>query len=417
MIELKKRSKPLDKKSDIISSFSVLPKSREWPTKAIPWLRSKRIAFVPVYRPRAIPPDQIPNDWENLILNRVLYNPRPEANGADRSLRAWLRTVSSGRADIDPFVVPMQTIDKQDVPPYEFESTLGQPLRNQGADAAILIMLGGKGAGTNSGFWSRAVMAESNGVWLMELIHGLTGFKDLYSFTNDVDPADRDIGYFDQMSAASQTHPTVFTKKELGWIDGSAIKHHFRGTADYTIQFASLPQPPSEGRVAAVHVGDDFPYVIVEARKKTDQFETGMPSTNDGQEKGIQSEGVIAYRVQTLDPTGPRADRKKPLYLITRIACQPGHGAELDNGVRLRVNSLGPDSFTVRITSPDVVTVPSVLGADSRNARRAIMNAGLGPRFTGPMTNSEVGMQTPEGGDVVPRHTIVRMTMIKSEEF
>ena len=52
----------------------------------------------------------------------------------------------------------------------------------------MLVMLGGRGAGTNRGFWSRVVMAESNGVWLMELIHGLTGFKDLYHFDNDVDP-------------------------------------------------------------------------------------------------------------------------------------------------------------------------------------------------------------------------------------
>ena len=49
------------------------------------------------------------------------------------------------------------------------------------------------GAGTNRGFWSRVVMAESNGVWLMEMIHGLTGLKDFYDFANDTDPAVRSI--------------------------------------------------------------------------------------------------------------------------------------------------------------------------------------------------------------------------------
>ncbi len=90
-------------------------------------------------------------------------------------------------------------------------------------DAAVLVMLGGRGAGTNDGFWSRVVMAESNGVWLMELIHGLTGFKDLYPFANDADPPVRAIDTFDEMSASSQTHPTAFTKHELGWLDPATI--------------------------------------------------------------------------------------------------------------------------------------------------------------------------------------------------
>lgn len=212
-----------------------------------PWLGRKRVAFVPVFRPHAAPPDQIPADWENAILRRVLYDPRPEANGADRSLRAWLRAVSSGLADIDPIVVSMQTVDKQAVAANELEGALGGRLRDQGMDAAVLVMLGGRGAGTNSGFWSRVVMLESNGVWLMELLHGLTGFKDLYSFANDSDPGERDIGTFDEMSASSQTHPTAFTKNEMGWLPAAAIQLHSGATVNYELQHMSLTQPPAGG--------------------------------------------------------------------------------------------------------------------------------------------------------------------------
>lgn len=66
----------------------------------------------------------------------MLFNPRPEASGADRSLRAWLRAVSGGRADIDPLVLPMQTIDRQVVLPWDLDRipwegvTLGEFLRN-----------------------------------------------------------------------------------------------------------------------------------------------------------------------------------------------------------------------------------------------------------------------------------------------
>ncbi len=272
-------------------------------TFATPWLGRKRVAFVPLYRSNAAPPDLIPPDWETVILRRVIYDPRREANGADRSLRAWLRAASSGLADIDPFVLPMQTIDKQVVEADELEGKLGRRLRDQGMDAAVLVMLGGRGSGTNRGFWSRVVMAESNGVWLMELIHGLTGFKDLYHFNNDVDPPERTIDTFDEMSASSQTHPTAFTKNELGWLDAAAIPLHAGASAEYELQHIGLAQPPVAGRAAAVRIGNGFPYVMVEARKKTDQFEAGMPSTGDGQERGIASEGVIAYRVQTRNPT------------------------------------------------------------------------------------------------------------------
>lgn len=217
-------------------------------TFSTPWLGRKRVAFVPLFRSNAAPPDQIPPDWENVILRRVVYNPRPEAGGADRLLRAWLRAASPGRADIDPLVLPIQTIDKQVVEADELEGTLGGRLRDQGMDAAVLVMLGESGAGTNRGFWSRVVMAESNGGWLMELIHGLTRFKDLYHFGNDVDPRERAIDTFDEMSASSQTHPTAFTKNELGWLDEAAIPLHRGTSANYPLQYISLPQPPVGGR-------------------------------------------------------------------------------------------------------------------------------------------------------------------------
>ena len=81
----------------------------------MPWIGRKRLAFVPLYRPHAIPPDQIPPDWAGQILRRALFDPDPQTK-VDRSLRAFIHTVSSGRADLDAVVLGMQTIDQQDVP-------------------------------------------------------------------------------------------------------------------------------------------------------------------------------------------------------------------------------------------------------------------------------------------------------------
>jgi len=322
-------------------------------TSATPWLGTKRVAFVPLFRSNAAPPDQIPPDWENLILRRVMNDPRPEVNGADRSLRAWLRNVSWGRADIDPLVLPMQTINKQEVAPTELEGTLGASLRSQGVNAAVLVMLGGRGAFANAGFWSRVAMSETNGMWMMELIHSITHFVDLYHFNNDVDPLERAIDSFDEMSASSGTHPTAFTKNELGWLDeGNIARYHIGSSSGngFILNFLSFADPPQiTGFRHAIHVGDGFPYVIVEARKKTDQFEAGLP-INDPFERGIASEGVIAYRVQTRDATvNEREGHKKPLFLMSLTALRPGESMMLDEGVKLTVTTELPKSFIVRL--------------------------------------------------------------------
>jgi hypothetical protein len=402
-------------------------------TSATPWLGTKRVAFVPLFRSNAAPPDQIPPNWENVILNRVLFNPRPEANGADRSLSAWLQAVSLRRADIEPLVLPMQTIARQNVLPWDLDGipwegiTLGQFLRNQGVQAAQLVMLGQRPSGTSAGFWSRVVMAESNGVWLMELIHSLTRFVDLYPFTNDTDPVNRNIGAFDEMSATSQTHPTIFTKNELGWLGAGCIGRYQFGISSghgfILLNNSAPPQftPPdcTSGGVFAVRIGDDFPYVMVESRRKNDQFETGMPSTADPQEMGITSEGVIAYRVQIRNATNNvREGGKIPLYLLTQTALHAGESTVLDNGVTLTVTAATPKGHIIRLEEPIViepgtVIVPWVSGANAQDARRALEEKGLVADFSGPMLNSEVLNQTPDGQTAVQKGSTVHLFMHK----
>jgi hypothetical protein len=157
------------------------------------------------------------------------------------------------------------------------------------------------------------------------------------------------------MAASSQTHPTAFTKNELGWLDTATIRLHAGVSGNYELQHVVLAQPPVAGRTAAVRIGKDVPYMMIEARKMTDQFEAGMPSLNDGQERGIASEGVIAYRVQTRNPTvQAREGNKKPLFLMTPKALQPSQSATLDNGVTLTVTAARPDGFGIHINDASV---------------------------------------------------------------
>ena len=60
----------------------------------MPWLGRKYIAFIPLHRPNAHPPDDpIPADWPAEILRRVYYDPNAFPNLPDRSLRTYIHRV------------------------------------------------------------------------------------------------------------------------------------------------------------------------------------------------------------------------------------------------------------------------------------------------------------------------------------
>src|SRR5690349_6676601 len=121
------------------------------------WIGRKKIAFIPVHRPNAHPPDHpVPADWKNEIFRRLFFDPAP-VTGADRSLRAYIQAASSGRADFDAIVLEPQILDQQDVPVDALESQFGSSLRGQGCAAAALVMLGQPPTGTSQrgGFWAR----------------------------------------------------------------------------------------------------------------------------------------------------------------------------------------------------------------------------------------------------------------------
>jgi hypothetical protein len=306
------------------------------------WLGRKRIAFVPVFRSRNQPPDQVPADFADQILKRVLYKPASPNNGPDLSLRAWLRAASSGRADLDAAVLPMQTSDAIDTQPDEFEGALGGQLRSQGFDHACIVLLSGSGA-SNIGFWSRVRLNEGLGRWMMEILHGITGFPDLYAFDNDIDPEARSPKTFDEMSDAILTHPTIFTKTHFGWADPPSTAVHVGPIGSYELQLGGLTQPPAGGRVAAVKIGDGEPYMMIEARGRNDVFDAN-----------IASDGVIAYRVQWANPQfGDRPGFRLPVYMLTTIALKAGASATLDDGVELSVGAAVPGGFAITVTDPN----------------------------------------------------------------
>jgi hypothetical protein len=313
--------------------------------KIMAWTGRKKIAFVPVYRPHAAPPDLIPADWTGDILRRVLFDPDART-GADRSLRAYIHKASSGRADLDAVVMPVVVVDQQDVPVGFLEAQLGESLRDQGFDAAALVMLGGPGAGTGQqgGFWARFVMVERLGTWAMELMHVLANFTDIRSRPGFVDSpnGEGDIGAFDEMAFNRGTHPTAYTKTAIGWLDSSATARHKGRAQGYALHAVGLLQPPPSGRTTGVRIGTTVPYLMVEARLMVDPFES--PSQL---ESGIPSQGVIVYRVQTSDPTGAAQNNRIPLFLLTPSALGVGQSVVSDTNVAISVTGAIPGGLLV----------------------------------------------------------------------
>ncbi len=137
------------------------------------------------------------------------------------------------------------------------------------------------------------------------------------------------------------THPSAYTKAAVGWLDGSAIKRYALGSGRYDLYSVGLTQPPPSGRVTAVRVGSQVPYVMIEARQRVDQFDRNIPS-----------EGVIVYRVQTSDRLG-HAQKLAPIELLTTTALQPGQSFTLDDGLNVQVVGALPGGFSVRVNDPN----------------------------------------------------------------
>jgi hypothetical protein len=170
-------------------------------------------------------------------------------------------------------------------------------------------------------------MAEALGVWAMEFMHCLTGFADIRSQPGFVDSrnGEGEIDGFDEMATAMGTHPSAYTKSAM-FSPAAAVR-----------------------QVAAVRIGSEVPFFIVEARQKVDQFDRNIPS-----------EGVIVYRVQTSDPLGKAQNNKIPVFLLTSPALKPGKTLTLSTGVKAKVTSAIDGGLRVQITRPADARCPGI---------------------------------------------------------
>ena len=329
------------------------------------WLGRKKLAFIPLSRTNI---DTVPPDWSDQIMRRLLFNPAIDPTtgvpipGTDRSVRAYFRTVSSGLADLDVAVLAPQTIMEEDVPPDALETKMGAQLRSENFVGAAIVMLGGPDGGETtpvSNFaWSRFTMSDDLGHWVGELVHqtNLCDIPDFFDYAGDYQSGDN-MGPFDQEAGYQATHFSAWTKRAVGWLDPSAVALHPGGVAEYTLYSVSLIQPPPTGRVTAVQIGTEVPYLMVEARLQADQFDINIPN-----------EGVIVYRVQTTDPLGTAQNEIAPLALLTKTALTAGQSFRTDC-VTIDVGDAVGGGFSVAIETIDTGQLLSYGDADVSQTR------------------------------------------------
>jgi hypothetical protein len=377
------------------------------------WLGRQKLAFVPLSRTNIQPPDVIPPNWPGLIMQRLFFNPATDSTGepipgTDRSVRAYFHTVSSGLADLDVVVLPPQTIAEENVPPDALEATMGAQLRSEGFVGAAIVMLGGPGGGSTaqlSNFaWSRFCMSDDLGVWVGEILHqtNLCDLPDLFDFAGAY-PSGANMGPFDQEAGYLATHLCGWTKRAVGWLDPSTVALYQGGVAEYNLYPVSLIQPPPTGAIAAVQIGTEVPYLMVEARLQADQFDVNIPN-----------DGVIVYQVQTTDPLGNAQNDTAPLALLTKTALSPGQSFTTDD-VTIDVGGavLG-GGFSIQVSSTiREGIVPDVFELFPSAASRIITDAGFIPRFATEPGGSAgwVSSQSPPAGATAALGSTVSMTL------
>jgi hypothetical protein len=361
------------------------------------WSGMKTLAFIPLTRSN-VPSDVPPPNWADEIMQRVYYDIDPRTS-VDRSLRAYIHTVSSGLADLHVVVQPPQSIvgtgaGGTDVPPDALEATQGNALRAQGFDGAAIVMLGGPGGGSTEGYWSRFCMSDNHGAWVGEIVHqtNLCNLPDLFDFTDEY--PNENMGAYDQEAGYGYTHFSAWTKRAIGWLNPSTVALQVGHSGSYTLHSASLIQPPPAGRVAAVQVGAQVPYLMVEARLQADQFDINIPN-----------DGVIVYQVQTTDPLGNAQNNMPPLNLLTKTGLTAGQSFTIVNGIMVQVDSSVAGGFSVTITNNASAIVPDVLNELEAAASEKIVAAGFVPKFHFPQAHAaepviiiSVQSQSPLGG-------------------
>ena len=252
------------------------------------WIGVQKLVVVPTFNTQFDPPP--PDNWNELVRRRVFYDPDP-ATGIDRSLRAYIESISYGRAILEAHLFPFAFADGFEV----FEAACDSLPDGHGFEYLLCVIPMYDGhvhrkaffqEMTRNGVTFRAARVAMNngpfrqptGVWAMEVLHAMADLPDLY--TAPLPPGTSRMDRYDNMAYNAGTHSCAELKLRAGWIDAADVAVQASddgGVGQYDLQSVGLSGPPP-GRVAMVRFPGPRPdgTLRVEARLKSDAYERGF---------------------------------------------------------------------------------------------------------------------------------------------
>lgn len=208
--------------------------------------------------------------------------------------------------------------------------------------AAALVF----GRSSDSALWQR-------GNFVHEANH-LYGLPDLYNVAREASV--EFAGGWDTMSMAGISDLMGWHKWKFGWLEDHQVVCVRQGTSSHTLEPIGSP----DGAAMAVVKTSEHSAVVAEARTRT------------GLDKGICTEGVLLYTIDSTVPTGhgpvrvvdtapgsgggPQCSDRSPRELaeLGDAPLRPGESHTFANGVRVAVagHDGNGERYTVRVTKP-----------------------------------------------------------------
>jgi hypothetical protein len=341
------------------------------------WLGSKKIVFIPMIRPTD-PVDQRNEVAINAeVFRRILFNPSEN----NRTFSEHVNRSSHGRASVDPIFLPARQVPWTDLAYGSTTPTPSENGVNYALDEARKIVSGtpgvdyfvcsiGQGNDSAPGYtgvggvggtaipakgWFRTHVQAAVGEYMHEALHVITLLQHYYT-TNP------NVAEYDPMASTNGAHPTVFTKRLIGWMPSEEIARHPRsGQKSYWLRHQGIFAPGSIALgYAAVTVVDRGSTYYIESRYPVDQFESIISPAR---------QGVIIYKVETEDGD-PGAMIAPILKLVTPRPLQQGVRITLDGDIKVEVINTTPQSVQVSIIArSEPITCQEVRNKISRLQR------------------------------------------------
>jgi hypothetical protein len=261
------------------------------------WIGSREVGSLLANAPELPPP---PTDWVAQAYAMIFEDPN---NRAD--LASYISTVSYHKASLTGDIFgPFTTNAKRPDGSWDLGEATGRIVAAAQAAGGVqgiknFCVIFTDHPGPSWAFWAPSGggscyvdMRSGLGVIAMENLHVIAAFGDLYGIPDSP-------GAFDVMDCACGTHPSAFTKIELGWLSPKAVVTIPPGTLSKSVTLHALGSPlalaptPDRAHAIVAPVVPGLQYYIAEARLRVDKYEQNTPNVSSG----IPQEGVVIYLI------------------------------------------------------------------------------------------------------------------------